>query len=358
MGLGGDGEALRGEQAGQAGKKASARWRLVLVWFLRLLSVFWLAKGLMAWMVIFTPGFAASKSATVDSQYALPSPVVELCQKVIDTLPPAAAELVPPVLLLPPLLQAVSARAPIDRAAVATRNFLPFIRSVLFVELHRVESSSVAGRTEDRRCYRRTTRHCRRSASSPVLRPPRGAVTTVVSGAVFFIEYSWSSSTGGRRRYFRTRVTRSSIVIDNVFLTTVDQGITQRFPPVGHARSISPPPDLARAQGQIVVISPPSIVKSAPVMFMARSLARKRTRSATSSGRVNRPVTLSAAAWAATAAGSTPLARAIVAATPSAPSHSSVATGPGLIVLTRIPRGPTSLDSALQKLVKAALDAL
>lgn len=53
MGLGGDGEALRGEQAGQAGKKASARWRLVLVWFLRLLSVFWLAKGLMAWMVIF-----------------------------------------------------------------------------------------------------------------------------------------------------------------------------------------------------------------------------------------------------------------------------------------------------------------
>lgn len=53
MGLGGDGDALRGEEAGQGGGKTSARWRLVLVWFLRLLSIFWLAKGLMAWMVIF-----------------------------------------------------------------------------------------------------------------------------------------------------------------------------------------------------------------------------------------------------------------------------------------------------------------
>ncbi|MGY6245990.1 DUF6163 family protein [Bosea thiooxidans] len=53
MGLGGDGEALRGEQSGESGTKAAARWRLVLVWFLRLLSVAWLAKGLMAWMVIF-----------------------------------------------------------------------------------------------------------------------------------------------------------------------------------------------------------------------------------------------------------------------------------------------------------------
>ncbi len=53
MGLGGDGEALRGDQAGEAAAKAAARWRLVLVWFLRLLSVFWLAKGLHAWTVIF-----------------------------------------------------------------------------------------------------------------------------------------------------------------------------------------------------------------------------------------------------------------------------------------------------------------
>ncbi|SEG71849.1 DUF6163 family protein [Bosea lathyri] len=54
MGLGGDGEVLRGTRAGeQATKTAKTRWRLVLVWLLRLLSVFWMAKGLMAWAVIF-----------------------------------------------------------------------------------------------------------------------------------------------------------------------------------------------------------------------------------------------------------------------------------------------------------------
>lgn len=34
----------------------SGRWRLTLVWLLRLLSVFWMAKGLMAWAVIFGIG--------------------------------------------------------------------------------------------------------------------------------------------------------------------------------------------------------------------------------------------------------------------------------------------------------------
>ena len=53
MGLGGDGEALRGAGAGEAEARRANRWRLVLVWFLRLLSAFWLAKGLTAWMVIF-----------------------------------------------------------------------------------------------------------------------------------------------------------------------------------------------------------------------------------------------------------------------------------------------------------------
>src|SRR5215831_17899590 len=42
-------------------------------------------------------------------------------------------------------------------------------------------------------------------------------------------------------------------------------------------------------------------------------------------------------------------------ATPPGPSHKSVATGPGLTVLTRMPRGPTSLDRALQKLARPAL---
>ncbi|WP_377847400.1 DUF6163 family protein [Bosea sp. UC22_33] len=53
MGLGGNGEALRGGGTGEAEGKQANRWRLVLVWFLRLLSAFWLAKGLTAWMVIF-----------------------------------------------------------------------------------------------------------------------------------------------------------------------------------------------------------------------------------------------------------------------------------------------------------------
>ena len=57
LGLGGDGEALRGETAGQTGEvAASGRWRSALVWFLRLLSAFWLAKGLLAWAVIFGLG--------------------------------------------------------------------------------------------------------------------------------------------------------------------------------------------------------------------------------------------------------------------------------------------------------------
>lgn len=57
MGLGGDGEVLRGARAGEAGAKTAAtRWRFVLVLLLRLLSVVWMAKGLMAWAVIFGLG--------------------------------------------------------------------------------------------------------------------------------------------------------------------------------------------------------------------------------------------------------------------------------------------------------------
>ena len=42
---------------------------------------------------------------------------------------------------------------------------------------------------------------------------------------------------------------------------------------------------------------PPSIVMSAPVTLAVRSLARMSTRSAISSGRLNRPVTVCWAAW-------------------------------------------------------------
>lgn len=61
MGLGrGDSEPLRGRVIGSAGGAAKprklTRWRLVLVWLLRLLSLAWMAKGLMAWGVIFGIG--------------------------------------------------------------------------------------------------------------------------------------------------------------------------------------------------------------------------------------------------------------------------------------------------------------
>ncbi|GAU80390.1 DUF6163 family protein [Bosea sp. BIWAKO-01] len=62
MGMGrGDGEPLRGQRViGSAGleekKGKLTRWRRVLVWLLRLLSLAWMAKGLMAWAVIFGIG--------------------------------------------------------------------------------------------------------------------------------------------------------------------------------------------------------------------------------------------------------------------------------------------------------------
>src|SRR4029077_911061 len=80
---------------------------------------------------------------------------------------------------------------------------------------------------------------------------------------------------------------------------------------------------------QRAAVSPPSITKSAPVMFPVRLLASINTRVATSAGCVNRPVIACLATRSATSYGSAPVARPIVAATPSLPSHCSVATGPG-----------------------------
>lgn len=61
MASGVDGEPLRGIGATLDGvlegaPRRSRRWRLVLVWLLRLLSVAWMAKGLLAWAVIFGLG--------------------------------------------------------------------------------------------------------------------------------------------------------------------------------------------------------------------------------------------------------------------------------------------------------------
>jgi hypothetical protein len=105
-------------------------------------------------------------------------------------------------------------------------------------------------------------------------------------------------------------------------------------------------------------MKPPSIRKSLPVMLPARSEASQRTSSATSSGREKRPVTVAAFACATTSSGVMPATADTVSATPPPPSHSSVSTGPGLTVLTRMPFGPTSFDSALEKATSAALPAL
>ena len=104
--------------------------------------------------------------------------------------------------------------------------------------------------------------------------------------------------------------------------------------------------------------SPPSMRKSLPVTLAVRSLANRATRLATSSGRLKRPVTVCRAASAATCAGSPPVAPATVCATPPSPNHSAVATGPGLTVLTRTPRPPTSFDNALENPASADFEAL
>jgi hypothetical protein len=55
--MGGDGEPmLRSATGGADAVQGGTRWRLVLVWLLRILSVVWLAKGLLAWAVIFGLG--------------------------------------------------------------------------------------------------------------------------------------------------------------------------------------------------------------------------------------------------------------------------------------------------------------
>jgi hypothetical protein len=79
----------------------------------------------------------------------------------------------------------------------------------------------------------------------------------------------------------------------------------------------------------MVVINPPSILRSDPVMLPDRSLARNTTRSATYSGVVNRPVAAAPAVAALTSSAVCPLAPAIVSATPPSSSHIPVVTGPG-----------------------------
>src|SRR6478609_5702490 len=127
-----------------------------------------------------------------------------------------------------------------------------------------------------------------------------------------------------------------------------------------HVRCCDQMPEAAKTPMRVysVWINPPSMTKSAPVTFPARPLASSSTRSATSSGVVNRRVAEPATAPSAIAVGSAPVAAANASATPPAPSHSGVLTGPGLMVLTRMPCGPSSFESALEKLVRPALAAV
>src|SRR6516162_881716 len=65
--------------------------------------------------------------------------------------------------------------------------------------------------------------------------------------------------------------------------------------------------------------------------------------------------TIRLAAWSATSCGGAPVAAPTVWATPPWPSHRSVATGPGLTVLTRMPRGPDFLGQRLAEAGQARL---
>lgn len=64
MGLGVDGEPIQGGQGSAAdgpggARRRTKRWRLILVWLLRLLSIGWMVKGLFAWAAIFGIGVEA-----------------------------------------------------------------------------------------------------------------------------------------------------------------------------------------------------------------------------------------------------------------------------------------------------------
>ena len=81
------------------------------------MSSFW-----MDWILMSTPGCSASKSFAVCSQYALPGPVVELCQKVSSTEP--SPESSPPALHPARVPTASAATAPSVTSRVMLRLFI------------------------------------------------------------------------------------------------------------------------------------------------------------------------------------------------------------------------------------------
>jgi hypothetical protein len=72
---------------------------------------------------------------------------------------------------------------------------------------------------------------------------------------------------------------------------------------------------------------------------------------------VKRRVAIDAAMPSRTVSAPEPLAAPTVAATPSSPSHRSVATGPGATLVIRIPCGPNSWASDWARFANAVLAA-
>ena len=115
--------------------------------------------------------------------------------------------------------------------------------------------------------------------------------------------------------------------------------------------------EIERLGPHVVLIRPPSMTKFDPLTLAVRGEARTVTSVATSRGVVKRPVGMPAIACSRTLSASTPVARPMVAATPSSPSHRSVSTWPGETLAMRMPCGASSCDSALATLSSAALAA-
>src|SRR5690606_35047314 len=113
------------------------------VWSLPSMSSFW-----MDCTAIVTPGFASSNIWTVSSQYALPGPVVELCQNVIWTsTASSSAPPSPPVPPSPPSrLQAAKPATLTTKAAVAARVLRAFMKPALLVEPQRTRPYNDGGR--------------------------------------------------------------------------------------------------------------------------------------------------------------------------------------------------------------------
>lgn len=48
---------MNGSRDTIGGRRKRLRWDIVLVWYLRLLAIAWIAKGLLSWNIIFTGAF-------------------------------------------------------------------------------------------------------------------------------------------------------------------------------------------------------------------------------------------------------------------------------------------------------------